>query len=94
LPDGATPAVPDPDNAPPEFPAAARSRGVEGTVILKIVISERGLVQNVDVVKGDEPFASAARQAVARWRYRPASFQGEPIAVFKIVKVPFRLASR
>jgi protein TonB len=94
LPDGAEPAVPDDRNVTPEFPEAARKQGVEGLVILKIVVSETGAVKDVQVMKGEEPFVSAAVAAVKTWRYKPASFQGEPIAVFKIVKVPFKLSAR
>jgi periplasmic protein TonB len=94
LPDGAIPAEPDGSNATPEFPEAARAKGVEGLVILKIVVSETGAVKDVQVMKGEEPFVAAALAAVKTWRYRPASFQGAPIAVFKIVKVPFKLSGR
>jgi protein TonB len=94
LPDGAQAAEPDDGNRMPEFPESARAAGVEGLVILKIVVSENGAVKDIQVMKGEEPFVSAAVSAVKTWRYRPASFQGEPIAVFKIVKVPFKLSAR
>jgi protein TonB len=76
---------------PPRYPAAARAKGREGQVILKIVVSETGRVTRVQVLRGDEPFASAAVAAVKLWRYRPARVDGQATAVFRIVKVPFRL---
>jgi periplasmic protein TonB len=91
LPDGAQPATPSPSNAAPEFPAAARGRGLEGVVALKIVVTASGSVGEIRVLKGEEPFVRAAVSAVRQWRYTPARFQGEAIAVWKIVKVPFRL---
>ena len=52
-----------------------------------------GTVGAVKVMKGDEPFVSAAVQAVKRWRYTPARVAGQPTAVYRIVKMPFRLKS-
>ena len=86
------PPRPEAGNRPPEFPEAARARGLEGDVILKIVVLPSGAVGDVAVLRGGEPFASAARDAVKSWRYVPAMLEGRPIGVYKIVKVPFRLA--
>ena len=93
LPENATPPRELASNAAPDYPAAARSRGQEGLVILKLVVEADGSVSNVRVMRGEEPFASAAVQAVQRWRYEPARVDGHPAAVFRIVKVPFRLKS-
>ncbi len=91
LPENATPPVALDSNPPPEFPTEARSKGLEGMVILRLVVSARGEVQRVEVLKGDEPFSSAALAAVQAWRYRPALSNGQPIAVFQTVRIPFRL---
>ncbi len=77
--------------ADPEYPEDARRSGREGLVVLKIVIDARGHVARLDVLRGDEPFASAAVRAVRTWRYRPATLDGNPISIFRVVKVPFRL---
>ncbi|HKA87534.1 MAG TPA: TonB family protein [Haliangiales bacterium] len=92
LPEAATPPRPDAGNRPPDFPEAARQRALEGDVVLKLVIDRSGAVSHLEVLRGQEPFAAAAREAVARWRYAPAMLDGRPIAVFKIVKIPFRLS--
>jgi TonB family protein len=91
LPEEATPPVELGSNVPPEFPQSARSAGREGQVILKVVITEKGEVRDVSVLRGEEPFASAAVDAVRTWRYRPALLEGRPIAVYRVLKVPFRL---
>ncbi len=91
LPENATPPVALDSNPAPEFPADARAKGLEGTVILRVVVSARGEVQRVEVLKGDEPFSTAALSAVQAWRYRPALSNGQPIAVFQTVRIPFRL---
>jgi protein TonB len=91
LPEAATPPVAASSNVPPVYPEAARQRGQEGQVVLKIVIDEDGRVARVEVLRGDEPFASVAASAVKRWKYQPATLDGNPIAIFRIVKVPFRI---
>lgn len=91
LPENATAPVADSANAPPEYPAEMREKGVEAKVILKIVVSENGLVTKVEVLRGEEPFVSAAIAAVKTWRYSPALVGGAPTPVFRIVQLPFRL---
>jgi protein TonB len=91
LPEAATPPKELSSNLLPEFPADMRARGQEGLVILKLVVEVDGRVTNIQVMRGEEPFVSAALAAVKTWRYEPALVDGQPTAVFRIVKVPFRL---
>lgn len=76
---------------PPEYPEMARRARVEGVVRLKAVIDEHGRVTDV-VVTGSVPLLDdAAVAAVKRWRYRPATLNGEPIRVYLNVGVTFAL---
>ena len=52
-----------------------------------------GTVANVQVLRGDEPFVGAALQAVKRWKYEPARYKGQPIAVYRIIQIPFKLTA-
>jgi TonB family protein len=80
------------DQVAPRYPAGARRAGVEGRVILRAVIRRDGSVGSVEVLR-DLPYglSEAARQAVRQWRFRPAEYQGEPIAVYYTVTVNFKL---
>lgn len=91
LPEDAEPAIPVDGNTTPAFPEEARARGFEGVVILRLVVTLDGTVTSVRVLKGDEPFASAALAAVKNWRYSPARVDGQPVASFKTVRIPFRI---
>ncbi|WNG43186.1 energy transducer TonB [Archangium minus] len=91
LPEAATPPKELESNLAPEFPSEMRSKGQEGMVILKIVVEVDGRVTNIKVMRGEEPFVGAAIAAVKTWRYEPALVDGQPTAVFRIVKIPFRL---
>jgi protein TonB len=87
-------AVADPGNTPPVYPRDARAKGLEGQVTLKIVVSEAGKVEDVTVLGGDEPFVTAALDAVKRWRYAPATRDGRAVASDIIVRIPFRLKKK
>ncbi|PTL84730.1 energy transducer TonB [Vitiosangium sp. GDMCC 1.1324] len=91
LPEAATPPRELESNVSPEFPSDMRAKGQEGMVILKVVVEVDGHVSNIKVMRGEEPFVSAALAAVKTWRYEPALVDGQPTAVFRIVKIPFRL---
>lgn len=57
----------------PKYPKAALVAGTEGWVMLQIDVNEKGEVENVRVVDGEQRqmFQSEARRAVEQWKYRP-----------------------
>ncbi len=91
LPEDAEPPLPSKTNAPPGYPQEARALGKIGTVVLKVIILADGRVADVEVLRGDEPFVSAAVKAVKGWRYEPARYKGQPITVYRIIQIPFKL---
>lgn len=93
LPENAVPPKPLASNITPDYPSEARKKGVTGTVMLKVIIDTSGNVIKVEVLRGEEPFASAAIKAVKKWKYTPAYFNNKPITVYQIVKIPFKLAA-
>jgi protein TonB len=93
LPEDAVPPMPLKSNTTPAYPQEARAGGKTGTVILKVVILADGHVADVQVMRGDEPFVSAAVAAVKTWRYEPARYKGQPITVYRIIQIPFKLTA-
>lgn len=93
LPDDGVPAQPVSANAMPEYPEAERRKGIESIVILRLVVTETGEVEEVTVVRGEEPFVSVAIAAVKTWHYEPATVAGHPVATARLVKIPFRIKS-
>jgi TonB family protein len=79
----------------PAYPPSALAAGVEGTVLLKAVISMKGELLNLTAVsKGtDASLVEAAKDAVAQWRYEPTLLNGQPVEVVTTISVTFRLAS-
>lgn len=78
--------------AVPPYPPAARAARKTGTVVLKAIVYADGTVGDVRVVSGEEPFVSAAMAAVKSWRYEPARLNGQPIAVYREIRIPFTLS--
>jgi len=91
LPEDADPPEPSEGNVQPEYPESARTTGQEAKVVLKLVVELDGSVGRIQVLKGEEPFVSAALAVVKSWRYQPATLEGTPLAVFKIVNITFSL---
>ena len=93
LPEDAVPPMPANGNPIPPYPQEARASGKQGMVVLKVVILADGRVADVQVMRGEEPFVSAAVQTVKGWHYTPALFKGQPITVYRIIQIPFRLTA-
>jgi protein TonB len=91
VPEDADPPVPSARNAKPTFPAQALASKQTGTVVLKVIILADGSVADVQVMRGEEPFVGAAVEAVKRWKYEPARWKGQPITVYRIIQIPFKL---
>jgi TonB family protein len=77
--------------APINYPDAARNAGVHGTVVLRVVISYSGDVQEVTVVSGDPALAQAAADAVKQWKYKPYLVEGSPAEMETQVGVNFQI---
>lgn len=80
------------DRVIPRYPAAARAAGAAGAVVIRGIVRKDGTIDNVEIIK-DLPYGlgDAALDAVRRWRFRPATFRGDPIDVYYTVTVNFRL---
>ena len=78
----------------PDYPETARLARVEADVILQAVICRDGTVGEMRVLRCSQPgfgFDEAAIDAVARWRYHPATQYGVPVDVYFTIVVEFAL---
>jgi TonB family protein len=75
----------------PEYPESARQAGVQGTVLLDIVVSSEGAVTQIKPVSGPDALSRAAIDAVRWWRYQPYLVNGQPMTVESTVTVHFKL---
>ncbi|HEY0873087.1 MAG TPA: energy transducer TonB [Vicinamibacterales bacterium] len=76
----------------PDYTEEARRAGVEGDVLLEIVVRRDGTVGDVKIVKGlGGGLDRRAVDAVRRWRFAPAQRFGTPVDVMVEVAVEFKL---
>ncbi len=78
---------------PPEFPRRARDQGLEGRVVLSLLINESGGIERMKVLESKPPgvFDDAAKTAVRQWSFSPGSYQGKSVKVWVNQPVTFRL---
>lgn len=81
------------DNPLPSYPLAARRRGVEGTVSLRVSVDVAGHPRSVVVVasSGSDMLDETAQKAVRNWRFTPARRGGVAVAADIIVPIRFQL---
>ncbi len=76
----------------PQYPAMARAARVQGTVVLRAIISKEGTIENLTVLSGHPLLVKAAIDAVTQWRYRPYYLNNQPVEVETQVTVNFILS--
>jgi len=78
----------------PSYPADCKFEGVEGTVLLRAVISREGVPMSLEAVNQlvDPRLVKAATDAVKLWRYQPTLLNGVPVEVMSMVQINFTLA--
>ncbi len=76
----------------PEYPLAARRRGIHGVVVVDYVIGKNGKVKDVIVLEEAHPLLTeSAVKAIKRWRFRPTVVNGEPVEVIHKLAIVFKL---
>ncbi|SOB80280.1 protein TonB [Sphingomonas guangdongensis] len=79
----------------PDYPAAERRAGTEGSVTVRVLIGTDGRVKAVEQVGSASPafFEATRRQALGRWRFRPATRDGEPVESWQVKTLRFVMES-
>ncbi len=92
VPEDGPPLVPI-DRVMPEYPASARSEGVQGTVLVGVIIGEDGRVLQAVALRGPEPLREVSRQAALRWRFQPYVVEGLAVRIRYVLPFPFELTN-
>jgi TonB family protein len=77
---------------PPVYPEEAKAAGIEGDVVLKILIAADGHVESAEPTDGNPVLAAAAVEAVLQWLYKPTLLNNQPVQVATTVTLSFRSA--
>ncbi len=78
---------------PPSYPALARQAGIEGTVLLRVVVGKDGKVESASVIQSDVTPAmeKAAVAAARKFLFRPAKQRTVPVRASMAVPIRFKL---
>lgn len=76
-----------------DYPISARRAGIEGKVMLRLLIDEKGLPQRADIQQssGHPRLDEAARNAALRALFKPHVEDGHPMPVYALVPISFSL---
>ena len=78
----------------PEYTNEARRAGVEGTVMISLIVDEEGRPASMKVIGSalkPTGLEESAMDAMKTWRFQPRLLNGQPAAVHLTVQVNFRL---
>jgi protein TonB len=77
----------------PGYPLLARQMKVQGSVILRALIGRDGTIQDLHVMSGPTILASAARDAVRQWRFKPHYQGAEAVETQAKITVNFTIST-
>jgi protein TonB len=76
----------------PAYTAAAQRAGIEGIVILELVIDKAGTVVETKALKGlPLGLTENAMAAVAQWRFAPSTVRGIPVSVRYVLTINYEI---
>lgn len=76
---------------PPNYPEAARTAGISGTVMVQALIGRDGRVKDTRIIKSIPALDRDAVLAVRQWEFKPARAKKAAIAVWVAIPVKFTL---
>lgn len=81
------------NNPRPAYPLAARRRGDQGTVLIRVLVTTEGLAAGVSLEKtsGHPALDESALSAVKSWRFVPARQGGQAIESPYVVPIVFKV---
>jgi protein TonB len=83
------------NNPAPIYPKMSRRQGEQGRVLLKVLVSEKGIAEQVqlETSSGFEKLDQAAVDVVKKWSFVPAKRSNQAISAYVLVPVKFSLNS-
>jgi TonB family protein len=75
----------------PAYPEIAREAGMEGTVLVRVLVDTQGTVRERMLLESIRGLDEAALAAAATAVFRPALQQERPVAVWVVLPIEFRL---
>jgi TonB family protein len=80
-------------SVPPDYPLLARQMKVQGAVSLQALIARDGSIQELQILSGPGILATAAREAVKQWHFKPYLQNGQPVETQARITVNFTIST-
>lgn len=77
----------------PRYPEVARKAGIQGTVLVRVLIGVNGKVQKAEVLRGKTIFHKVALKAAKGYEFSPARQNDRSVPVWMALPIRFRLVS-
>ena len=78
----------------PTYPEDALKQGIQGAVVLDVLIASNGTVQNIETVSGSPMLVQASSSAVKQWRFKTQRVKGRLAEMETRVTLNFRLPQK
>jgi len=77
---------------PPEYADRPRRKKIQGIVLLSMIVNADGTVRDPQVTRSlDKDLDKKAVECVSKWKFNPATKDGQPVAMHLMVEVNFHL---
>lgn len=79
---------------PPEYPAHARMRRIQGYVDVEFIVDTNGRVRDATVIEAQPPgvFDRAALSSIIHWKFEPRQRDGVPVEIIARQRIEFELS--
>ncbi len=75
----------------PDYPDIAREAGVEGTVMVRVLVGEDGFVKDMMIIQSVQMLDDSAVNAAQTAVFKPALQKDKPVAVWMVIPIEFSL---
>lgn len=81
------------NNPSPIYPEVAKARGIEGTVVLKVLVGSNGSALKIEINKssGSSILDLSALETVKSWRFIPALQNSQNVDSYVLVPIVFKI---
>lgn len=77
----------------PVYPLRATTRGIEGYVTVRFVVTKQGNVKDIRIIEAvpEHVFEKSVIRCVSAWKFRPGTVEGIPVSTIVKTTIRFRL---
>ncbi|MBK8724733.1 MAG: energy transducer TonB [Holophagaceae bacterium] len=78
----------------PDYPTLARTAGIQGDVVVRFHLDEKGAPLDLKIIQGPPALHAAVMKAAREWRFGGMVFRGQPVQTLFDLTFRFRIVRR